>query len=98
MAKRKFNKKFGGLLAGVVAGVGALAVGVFFLKGRLFKEKPAPYIAEGRRLFEAKEWAGARDQLSKAIALSPPDPTLHFMLGDALNHLTYKEPDDKEAA
>ena len=93
MAKRKLNTKFIAILTGSVIGIAVLTVGGIYVKRRFFREKPDRYIALGKAALEAHDYEKARDNLAHAVGLSPPDPVLDTMFGDALSGLTYKEAD-----
>jgi len=98
MAKRRLNKKFLILLSVGALAFAALGVGALVLRNRFLAQHPEEYLAAGRAALAKKDYAGARDNLLRAAQLSHPDAPLDVMIGDALNGLSGKDPDNVLAA
>jgi tetratricopeptide (TPR) repeat protein len=98
MAKRRINQKFLALLGGGVLAIAALGVGALKFKSVLFPKHPEKYLSAGREALAKKDYATARDNLARAAVLSQPNAALDVMMGDALNGLASKDPDNVAAA
>jgi len=76
----------------------ALGVGTLKLKDRFLAQHPEKFVAAGREALDRKDYSAARDNLLHAAALSHPDAPLDVLIGDALNGLASKDPDNVAAA
>jgi tetratricopeptide (TPR) repeat protein len=99
MAKRRrLNKRFLRILAVSAMGLIALGFVAMKLRSRFLVQHPEKFLAAGREALARKDYADARDNLTRAMALSHPDADLDVAIGDALNGLSDKDPDNVAAA
>jgi tetratricopeptide (TPR) repeat protein len=99
MAKRRrLDKRFLRILAVSAMGLVALGFVALKLRNRFLVQHPEKFLAAGREALAKKDYADARDNLMRAAALSHPDADLDVAIGDALNGLSDKDPDNVAAA
>jgi tetratricopeptide (TPR) repeat protein len=98
MAKRRLNKRFLGYLGGGAVALAVLGVGALKLKNRFTNRHPEKFLAAGREALARKDYVTARENLAHAAALSHPDAQLDVLIGDAVNGLASKDPDNVAAA
>jgi tetratricopeptide (TPR) repeat protein len=86
---RRVNTKFLTILLLILVGVG----GAIFLATELIHEHPDHLVALGQQAAKEHKWQDAVDDFAKAASLSPRDPALQLMLGEALGHMVQTDPE-----